>query len=77
MNRIAANGLTLKELEQIEEAAHRSQTPEAKSCAATRSGFEGSAPDKGDCARLGCSVQATRSGHRGAQALKFQRPVGN
>jgi len=31
MNRIAANGLTLKELEQIEEAAHRSQTPEAKS----------------------------------------------
>jgi len=31
MNRIAANGLTLKELEQIEEAAHRSQTLEAKS----------------------------------------------
>ncbi|HSE26159.1 MAG TPA: hypothetical protein VLB68_31105 [Pyrinomonadaceae bacterium] len=31
MNWIAANGLTLKELEQIEEAAHRSQTPEAKS----------------------------------------------
>ena len=31
MNRIAGNGLTLKELEQIEEAAHRSQTLEAKS----------------------------------------------
>lgn len=30
MNRFAGNGLTLKELEQIEEAAHRSQTPEAE-----------------------------------------------
>ena len=30
MNRIAGNGLTLKELEKIEEAAHRSQTLEAK-----------------------------------------------
>ena len=31
MNRIAGNGLTLKELEKIEEAAHRSQTLEGKS----------------------------------------------
>ena len=31
MNRVARNGLTLDELEHIEEAAHRSQTTEAKS----------------------------------------------
>jgi hypothetical protein len=30
MNRIAENGLTLEELEQIEETAHHSQTTEAK-----------------------------------------------
>lgn len=30
MNRVAGNGLTFSELEQIEESAHRSQTSEAK-----------------------------------------------
>ena len=30
MNRVAGNGLTLSELEQIEEAAHHSQRSEAK-----------------------------------------------
>jgi hypothetical protein len=31
MKQVARNGLTLEELEQIEEAAHHSQTTEAKS----------------------------------------------
>lgn len=31
MNWVARNGLTLKELEQLEQAAHHSQTLEAKS----------------------------------------------
>ena len=30
MHRVAGNGLTMEELEKIEEAAHRSQTLEAK-----------------------------------------------
>jgi len=44
MNWVARNGLTLEELEQLEQAAHQSQTAEAKSVFATRSSFEGSAP---------------------------------
>jgi hypothetical protein len=75
MKRVARNGLTLEELEHIEEAAHHSQTTEAKSvlrlAAALREALQ---LKENECALCGLKNHPDRNPSQGAKRVPGRTP---
>jgi hypothetical protein len=75
MNQVSGNGVTLKELERIEEAGHRSQSLAPEAVLRLNSSFERGTADKSECVYILSEMPYQPTSRRSGTSLSIGRKM--